>query len=50
MIRIFIGFLIVLGSIGHLETEPSADPFMQMMIAILGVIIMAFGVLKIHRN
>lgn len=43
-IRLAVGFLIVLGSVGTLETNVSADLSGYAILAIIGFLIMCWGV------
>ena len=49
-IRIIVGFLIVLGAVGTLETDPSASVLLQVVIAVTGLAIMGSGVASMQRD
>lgn len=43
-IRMFIGFMLVFGAVGTIELDPSANLLIQGALALLGLAIMAAGV------
>ena len=50
MIRFAIGFLITFGAVGTLEVDPNASLLTTAVLAIVGLTIMAFGVVKIQQQ
>jgi hypothetical protein len=50
MIRFAIGFLITFGAVGAMEFDPKADLLITVALAIVGLIIMSFGVAKIQQQ
>jgi hypothetical protein len=50
MIRVILGLLIAFGAVGTIDADPQADLLVQTLIALVGVVIMAFGVAKINRK
>ena len=44
MLRFCIGFMIVFGVVGTLEIDPDANLITEMLIAVVGLAIMAFGI------
>ena len=49
-IRIIVGFLIALGAVGTLEVEPNASVLLQAALALIGLVIMASGVVSMQRD
>lgn len=49
-IRALVGFLIVFGSVGALDSDPSASLLVQTAIAVLGLAIMYSGVRAMNRS
>lgn len=47
MIRLIFGFLLTMGSIGTMDIDPNANIIVYSLFAVLGLIIMGFGVKKI---
>lgn len=43
-IRFFLGLLITAGSVGHIDVNPDADLLTQIVVASVGLAIMAWGV------
>lgn len=50
MIRFAIGFMIAFGAVGTLEVDPNASLLTTVLLAGLGLTIMAFGVAKIQQQ
>lgn len=50
MIRFAIGFFMVFGAVGTLEVDPEADLLITVALAIVGLVIMSFGVAKIRQQ
>lgn len=50
MIRFAIGFLMTFGAVGTLEVDPNASLLTTVLLASLGLTIMAFGVAKIQQQ
>jgi hypothetical protein len=48
-IRVFIGFMVVLGAVGTLDVDPSASVLVQSGIAALGLLIMYSGIKVMER-
>lgn len=50
MIRFFIGFLIVFGSVGGMDTATDAQLLALVPVALVGLALMQVGVNKLNRN
>ncbi len=49
-IRFFIGFLLMLGSVGTMEIDPTASILVQTIIVIAGIAFMLSGVRSINTE
>jgi hypothetical protein len=49
-IRIIVGFLIALGAVGTLDADPNASVLLQTALAVVGLVIMASGVVSMQRD
>ena len=49
-IRAGVGFMMVFGSVGGLDADPSADLLTLTLVAIVGLAVMASGVFAMTKN
>jgi hypothetical protein len=49
-IRLAVGFMMVFGAIGTLEVDLDANLLITAILAVVGLVIMAFGVAKMQQQ
>lgn len=49
-IRLVVGFLVVLGAVGQLDFDPTASLLYTTITAVVGLVIMGWGVLAMKGN